>query len=106
MSMTFGLSGPTTTQSSGALLTLADIDRMFDIMRKSGTQPDVVFGSPRMKKRLVRAERLWHLYRVHPAPHGRTLRKCQMRRIHAAWRKGKQKIRRKERMEARWEQMP
>ena len=90
-------------QQTHMSMTVAEaFDTGVERMRQMGAQPDYLIISPRMKKRLVRAERLWHLYRVHPTPRY-TLRKCQLRRIHAAWRTGKRQIRRKERAEERAE---
>lgn len=61
------------------------------------------FVTPSMERSIRRLKRIRNLYRAHPLP-PRKLRKCHMRKLQQAWRRGETHIDRVEQAEKRREE--
>jgi hypothetical protein len=90
------------TTASGAL-TITDFNMMFDALFPHDYTPEPIclYVTLKQFKRMAHLQHLGSLYRTHPAPK-RKIRKCHMRKLHAAWKRGRAHLARVESNEAKW----
>lgn len=86
----------TDVATPGRTLTLDTLSRVLDDIRANAREYSFSWLiSADIMQQIRHLNHLAQMYRAHPIPR-RKIRKCHMRKIHAAWRKGRAHIRRVE----------